>query len=523
MKRSIAIILLIAAATVASAEEPRPEYRAYWVDTFRTPFANRVDVDRIVDAAIESNANALFVQVRRRGDAWYLDAAEPRAETMDGTFDPLRALLDAAHARGIEVHAFVIVGAIFHGDPNTGPLPRDPNHVFLQHFWDARTRRPYTGPRQWGTKTSKGRYQFGPDWYIDLGHPDAAAYTADVLLHLVRAYDIDGIHMDRIRYPESLHGDTGYNETSVARFRARYGRLPHTNDPQWNDWRREQVTSFVRRLTLGAKAIRPSIVVSAALIAWGAGPAASGGFTHTDAYRVAFQDWETWLREGIIDVASPMLYKREHAPAERKQFDDWLQFVVTAAHTNGRAAVPGIGAYLNSIEGTLRQARRTRDASADGILFFAMGDTKPWSILANSTNNAVTKNPYALPVAGVYTPKRPNEEFFAALRTSTATDGRTAFERIPKPLFAATSPPPHRLPDNTGAVMGNAGGDWTLVTIESLATKEKRTTRTDGAGFFGMLGLAPGDYRVVVSGSSETVTVNAGSVTVWRMTTSPPV
>lgn len=513
MKRSLIIIILLVAATAVYADDPRPEYRAYWVDTFRTPFATRVDVDRIVDAAIESNANALFVQVRRRGDAWYLDAAEPRAEAMDGTFDPLRALLDAAHARGIEVHAFVIVGAIFHGDPKKDPLPRDPHHVFLQHFWDAKAHRPYRGTRQWGTKTSKGRYQFASDWYVDLGHPDAAAYTAEVLLHLVRAYDIDGIHLDRIRYPETPRGDAGYNETSVARFRARYGRLPQAKDPLWNDWRREQVTSFVRRLSLGAKAIRPSITISAALISWGSGPAASGGFEKTDAYRVAFQDWDAWLREGIIDVASPMLYKREHAPKERKQFDDWLQFVVTAAHASGRAAVPGIGAYLNSIEGTLRQARRTREANADGILFFAMGDTKPWSILANSTNNAVTKNPYALPVAGVFTPKRPNEEFFAALRTSTATDGRTAFERIEKPLFAATLPPPRKAEATTGAIMGQAEGDGTLVTIES-ATQTTRTTHTDGGGFFGMLGLAPGEYRVTAGAKSATVVVVAGSVAV---------
>src|SRR3954468_13828129 len=182
--RSLTIILLLLAAATARADD-RPEYRAYWVDTFRTPFATKVDVERIVEAAVESNANALFVQVRRRGDAWYLDAAEPLAEAMDGTFDPLRALLDAAHARGIQVHAFVIVGAVFHGNPNSGPLPRDPNHIFLQHFWDAKAKRPYRGARQWGTKTSKGRYQFGPDWYIDLGHPAAAAYTADVLLHLV--------------------------------------------------------------------------------------------------------------------------------------------------------------------------------------------------------------------------------------------------------------------------------------------------------------------------------------------------
>jgi uncharacterized lipoprotein YddW (UPF0748 family) len=511
VKRFLPIILLLVSAANLRADD-RPEYRAYWVDTFRTPFATKVDVERIVDAAIESNANALFVQVRRRGDAWYLDAAEPLAEAMDGTFDPLRALLDAAHARGIEVHAFVIVGAIFHGDPKRDPLPRDARHVFLQHFWDANAKRPYRGARQWGTKTSKGRYQFASDWYVDLGHPAAAAYTADVLLHLVRAYNIDGIHLDRIRYPESPRGDVGYNDTSVARFRTRYGRLPRANDSLWNDWRREQVTAFVRRLALGAKAIRPSITISAALIAWGSGPGASHGFTNTDAYRVAFQDWEGWLREGIIDMASPMLYKREHAPAERTQFDDWLHFVITAAHANGHAAVPGIGAYLNSIEGTLRQSRRAREANADGILFFAMGDTKPWSILANSTNNAVKQNPYALPVAGVFTPKRPNEDFFAALRTSTATDGRTPFEKIERPLYAATTPPPRRNEETTGALIGSADADGMLVSIESLASHETRTTHTDGSGFFGMLGLNPGEYRVSAGGKSSVVIVTAGHV-----------
>src|SRR5258708_31421533 len=125
MNRLLPLLFLLIAASLY-ADDPRPESCASWVDPFRTPFATRVDVERIVDAAVESNANALFVQVRRRGDAWYLDAAEPLAEAMNGTFDPLRALLDAAHARGIEVHAFVIVGAIYHGDPKKDPLPRDP-------------------------------------------------------------------------------------------------------------------------------------------------------------------------------------------------------------------------------------------------------------------------------------------------------------------------------------------------------------------------------------------------------------
>src|SRR4029077_7289861 len=132
-----------------------------------------------------------------------------------------------------------------------------------------------------------------------------------------------------------------------------------------------------------------------------------------------------------------------------------------------------------------------------------------WSILANSTNNAVTKNPYALPVAGVYTPKRPNEEFFAALRTSTATDGRTAFERMTRPLFSSASLPPRKPEESTGAVMGQADGDGTPVMVESMATHATRSTHTDGTGFFGMLGLAPGDYRIVAGAKSGTVSVSA--------------
>jgi len=118
-------------------------------------------------------------------------------------------------------------------------------------------------------------------------------------------------------------------------------------------------------------------------------------------------------------------------------------------------------------------------------------------------------------VAGVYTPKRPNEEFFAALRTSTATDGRTAFERIAFPLFAAISPPPRKPEESTGAVIGQADGDGTVVTIESLSTAAKRTTHTDGSGVFGMLGLAPGEYRVVAGERSARVQVEAGKVAIW--------
>lgn len=455
MRRALALAVVLSAATAVAAE-----YRAYWVDTFHTPLGTHADIDRVIDVAMQSHANALFVEVRRRGDSWYLDSLEPLTEVNGAgepdangawTFDPLRYLIERAHARGIQVHAFVIVGAIFRGDPLAGDLPRDPKHAFLQHVWDAENKRPWSGPRQWATCTNRGGMRFDGDYYIDFGHPDAVAYTIEVLLHLVRAYDIDGIHLDRARYPESPRANVGYNEVSVARFKARYGDRarydangnPRGDDPLWSQWRRDQVTSFVRSIYLGVTAIKPSVVVSAALVAWANGPKNSRAFRQTDAYTRVFQDWSGWLEEGILDMATPMLYKREHNPRERKQFDDWLAFVTAKAHANGRLAIAGIGAYMNGIEGTLRQARRARNSGADGILMFAVGDTAPWSTADNSTNTAVRKNPYAFAAPGRTTPKRPNEDFAAAVSSGISARGTVRFEdKNREPLFALTEPPP---------------------------------------------------------------------------------
>jgi uncharacterized lipoprotein YddW (UPF0748 family) len=515
MKRLLAIVIVLWAATAAA-----DEYRAYWVDTFRTPLGTHGDIDRVIEVAAQSHANAVFIEVRRRGDSWYLDSAEPLTEVSGvgepdaagrWTFDPLRYLIERAHAHAIQVHAFVIVGAVFRGDPAVVPLPRDSRHVFLQHVWDAANHRPYDGEQQWATRsrpqnargTSYGGYRYGEEWYIDLGHPAAASYTINVMLHLIAAYDLDGIHLDRARYPETRPGaHVGYNEVSVARFKTRYGDTakydaagyPRSSDPLWNQWRRDQVTHFVRRLYLHATALKPSIIVSAALVAWANGPAASGGFSNTDAYTRVFQDWNTWLEEGILDVASPMLYKREHVARERKQFDDWLSFVISTARANGRAAIAGMGAYMNGIEGTLRQARRARGAGADGILMFAVGDTAPWSTVANSTNTAVKRNPYSSVAPGTSTPKRPNEDFVAAVSRGKNANGRLRFER--SPLFALSSAPPVKPPATTGSVMGYTTHDGLTVSIESLHTHERRMTTTDGSGFFGFLRLTPGDYRI---------------------------
>ncbi|MFH4180658.1 hypothetical protein WDA55_21640, partial [Acinetobacter baumannii] len=81
-------------SVVVAAQSARREYRAFWVDTFNTPLNNQTDVARVVDNAKAAKANAIFAQVRRRGDSWYLNSLEPLADRtpIAPGFDPLRAL-----------------------------------------------------------------------------------------------------------------------------------------------------------------------------------------------------------------------------------------------------------------------------------------------------------------------------------------------------------------------------------------------------------------------------------------------
>src|SRR5688572_5911801 len=207
--------------------QPREEYRAFWVDTFNTLLNSHANVLTVINNAKLAKANAIFVQIRRRGDSWYLNTLEPLADRQTFTpsgFDPLQDLITEAHKpeNNLEVHAFVIIGAIWNRDPRCPLLQPPTGHIFLSrggystttaniapgpNTWLTRTLLPDTGPHQTTCQTatpniSFNGHRFGADFWIDLGHPDAAAYTNDVLMRLVQNYNIDGLHLDRIRYPE---------------------------------------------------------------------------------------------------------------------------------------------------------------------------------------------------------------------------------------------------------------------------------------------------------------------------------
>jgi uncharacterized lipoprotein YddW (UPF0748 family) len=508
--------ILAAAALLASAAgglvaASRTEYRGFWVDTFNTTLNNHADVETVVGRAKAARANVLFVQVRRRGDSWYLNSIEPKPDFIPFAegFDPLQDLIQTAHSRGIEVHAFVIMGAIWNKNPTFAPTatlgpPTSPDHVFNRHggFDAAIGRIEPNSNENWLTRsllpdgtagiTFQG-HRFGAEFWLDFGHPAAAAHSVEVVMQLVRNYDIDGLHLDRIRYPEfSATGQTpstganiGYNAASVWRFQERYGishdeAPPSPGDARWAQWRRDQVTNLVRRIYLNAVAVRPKLVVSAALITFGSGPTTEAAWQSAEAYWRVYQDWRAWMEEGILDVAIPMNYKREDVAQQAGWFTDWNTW--TRNHLYNRAAMAGLGVYLNSIEGTLRQTRRSLEGGAlAGVTFYSMA------------------NPDA---AVGTTPVRGIGEFIEALTNSS----NTAYEdrqQFPDAIFAEDAFVPQfawKTRPVAGHLMGHAPrfADTAPAYIYNSDGILVRSTATDGNGFFGSVDLPPGEYVVLI-------------------------
>jgi uncharacterized lipoprotein YddW (UPF0748 family) len=361
-------LVLAPVPTIASLDAP--ELRAVWVDAFHDGFKTPQQVDDLVAWARAANLNALFVEVRRRGDAYYLNSIEPRAEDPDLApgFDALQYLISKAHQgpQRLQVHAWLATLPIWY--QRTPPLA--PNHAFNVHGFTADPADSWLMYRDdgeaWAGNDSGGTY------YLDPGNPAVQAYTTDVYVNLVRNYDVDGVHLDQVRYYEGDPLRWGYNPTSVARFNAQFNRDPSTQpdptDPDWIAWRRDQVTALVGRIDTQVKAIKPNVAVTAAVVTWGRGPLTDADWLKQAPYAAVLQDWRTWLKQGIVDYLLPMDYFRENTE-QAGWFDTWTQWQVTYADRHG--VVLGLGSYLNSQDGVLAQLSRARALGPLGIALYS--------------------------------------------------------------------------------------------------------------------------------------------------------
>ncbi len=310
---------------VLSAAGAEREFRGAWVATVFNldwpsrpglpPATQQAQLQALLDRAAELHLNAILLQVRPASDALYASRLEPWSQFLSGEtgvspgYDPLAFAIGEAHARGLELHAWVnpFRAAI----STTQRLPE--NHVAKKH-------------PEWVRR-------FGKQLWIDPGDPDARQYVIDVISDLVGRYNVDGLHLDDYFYPYPLRaGESTFPDESTWQ---RFGRSSGLSRAEW---RRQNINDFVHTLYDTVKALKPRARVGISPFGiWRPG-VPSTIRAGVDSYGQLFADSRKWLAQGWVDYLAPQLYwSIEPSEQSFPVLLDWWR-----AQSHGKPIWPGI-------------------------------------------------------------------------------------------------------------------------------------------------------------------------------------
>lgn len=333
--------------------------RGIWVTRwdYRTP----EDVRTIMRNIDQAGFTDVFWQVRGQADAYYESRLEPWGELLfrdsNGDtarpsprearrgpgWDPLEMAVREAKRRGVRLHAWMNVMPLWKGVAE----PVDASHPLL-----ART--------AWRLRDDRGEAQALNEHYV-IANPVLPAvqdHIASVARDLATRYDIDGLHLDYVRFvSESLEKDRWYpgDAVSLALYREARG-LPADASVEpgaMRAWVRERITDLVDRISDEARSARPGVMMSAAV--WRRPELARDE---------QLQDAVRWARLGMLDAVMPMMYHDDDA-AYRSDLTAW-----TRAVTRRGSVVPGVGVYKHG-SGRQTTGQVNMHAEDDRFVLFA--------------------------------------------------------------------------------------------------------------------------------------------------------
>jgi uncharacterized lipoprotein YddW (UPF0748 family) len=312
--------LAVAAPAPAPAPEAKPaQRRGLWVlcEGSQRVLENPDRVATLLADAEALGVSDLFVQVHRGGRAWFrstlADATPWQALARPDGGDALSALIEAAHARGLRVHAWVNVLSL--GANREAKILRELGREAA--IVDQRGRSLLDYPDLDLPPPDRAWLRMGtPAVWLDPAVPGVAERLVATFAELVRGYPaLDGLHLDYMRYPDTLPFSPGtqfgvglgfgFGDAARGRFEAETGLAAPfgaslANAERYDAWRRDKLSALVAAIGAAARAARPGLRVSAAVIP-----------DRERAYRVDLQDWLGWLDAGHLDFAIPMLYTRD--------------------------------------------------------------------------------------------------------------------------------------------------------------------------------------------------------------------
>ena len=310
---------------------PKREFRAVWVatvDNIDWPSrkglnteTQQQDFRTLLDRQKSYGMNAVLVQVRAAADAFYARGKEPWSEWLTGVqgqapnpyYDPMTFMIQESHQRGLEFHAWLNMNRGTH---------KSSKSIMDEHL----------------TKTK-------PEWFINydghklfnLGIPEVRDYITDVVVNIVRNYDVDGIHFDDYFYPYNVPNDKFRDEDTFKRYNTGFKNI--------GDWRRNNVDLVVKNVSEAIKREKPRVKfgISPSSVWRNAsddpiGSATRGG---QPSYDNLYADTRKWVKEGWLDYITPQIYfSFEFDKIPYKVMTDWW-----TKNAFGRHLYIGHGAY----------------------------------------------------------------------------------------------------------------------------------------------------------------------------------
>lgn len=292
--------------TIANSDIPKDEIRAVWLTTIKnldwprtratspsTVEAQKRELCDMLDQLQAIRINTILFQTRMRATVAYPSAIEPWDQCFTGRYgqspgyDPLKFVIDECHKRGMQLHCWIV----------TMTLGK----------WNE------YGCQQLRKKKPALVKRLGSEAAMNLESTQTADYLADICEELTRNYNIDGIHLDYIRYPDAWN----------RKVSAQKGR--------------EYITMNVKRIHDRVKAIKPHVLMSCSPIGKFSDLSRYSSYGW-NAYNRGCQDAQAWLRDGLMDQLYPMIYFKEN---------NFYPFAINWAENqyNGKVAA-GLGIYF---------------------------------------------------------------------------------------------------------------------------------------------------------------------------------
>ncbi len=463
----VVTMLVWTAISSARADDPpalQREFRGMWVATVGnidwptrsglTVAQQQQELRSLLDGARGLHLNVVILQVRTACDALYASRLEPWSEYLTGRmgqapaegWDPLKFACTEAHARGLELHAWVNP---FRARYHQAISPISQDHVSVRH----------------------------PDWvvsyvrhlWLDPGNPNARDWSLKVIADIVQRYDIDGLHIDDYfyPYPEKVGGVMVPfpDDLSYLFYRRQGGTLER------DDWRRDNVSGFVQRLNSVVHSAKPWVKFGISPFGiWRPGfPAGIKGF---DAFASLHADARLWLQNGWCDYCTPQLYwsmdRREQG------FQPLLHWWIEQ-NTTGRWIVPGLASASigkdRQADDIAQQIRATRQATgAAGVVFWNASSLRDnFGGVATGLTRELFARPALLPAAPWLSRKAPDRPLL---------EGR--FQPRQGVLRISWKPTGIE-PSGVLVLQSRTGSQWTSETLGAIAGYRDLVRRRDAA------------------------------------------